>query len=105
MADEITISYEANPPGQVGPRPRLLAPGTKFKLKCLDKGEFTAEFIGDSPLKNGAKTVKKDVETELGAKKGRFQFKCILKEDGKDPIVLDPRDAAIGGGGEIEVGP
>jgi hypothetical protein len=105
MAEEIRISYTANPPGQVGPRPRQLAPGSKFKLTCVDKGEFTAEFIGDSPLKSGAKTMKKDIEQELGTKKGKFQFKCILKEDGKEPVILDPRDAAVGGGGELEVGP
>ncbi len=104
MAEEITISYAAVPPGQVGKRPRQLAPGTKFKLKCLDDGDFRAEFIGDSPLKNGAKTVKKDQELELGTKKGRFPFICILKNGNKE-VKLDPRDAAIGGGGELEVGP
>jgi hypothetical protein len=103
MAEVIKISYKAIPPGQVGARPQKLAPGTKFKLTCEDEGDFSAEFIGESPVAGGAKTIRKDVEHATANKPGKHPFICILKKPNGQVVKLDPRDPAVGGGGEIEV--
>ena len=105
MAEEVKISYSSTPKGQVGPRPRKLALGSEFRFTCDDPGDLTVEFIGESPLKNGAKDVQQNKLVTAGNKPGRYPFVCILKVDGREIRLGDPADPATPAGGELELGP
>jgi len=103
MAEKIEISYSATPPGQVGLRPRKVKRDGQFRVFTKDPGVLTIEFIGDSPLKDQVMTADGDKDLTV-VKPGKYLFKCILDVNGAKH-VLDPRDPATPGGGEIEVDP
>ena len=104
MAEQIEISYSANPRGQVGVRPRKLKLKSAFNVFTKDPGVLSIEFIGSSPLNNGAMTAPGNKDLTV-VKAGKFLFKCILDRNGTK-LVLDPRDPNNpAGGGELEVDP
>src|SRR5262245_16205199 len=99
---EIKISYGAQPPGQVGPRPQKVNKGETCRFTCTDPGTLEIEFINGSPT--GATKFKRG-DSFVAEKSGRFRFKCTLTgPDGVKVVVGDPTDPNSGGGGEIEVG-
>jgi hypothetical protein len=103
--EEIKISWKANPPGQIGKRPRRLKLNDSFKFSSDDPGTLKVEFKNKSPLADGQMVVSAGPEF-LAAVPGRFKFKCLLKTPNGQDLVLDPDDPNVpGGGGELEVGP
>jgi hypothetical protein len=104
MPETIEISYNNDPPGQVGPRPRKIPLKGTFRFTSSDPGVLTIEFTGNSPLANGARTLAANQDFTAD-KPGRFRFKCILEHKGKTITLGDPADPASAAGGELEIGP
>ena len=104
MPERIEISYSAKPRGQVGTRPRKVALNDTFRFMTADPGVLTIEFIGDSPLADGARTAPANKDLRA-AKAGRYKFKCVLERSGTKVTLGDPNDPASEAGGEIDVGP
>jgi hypothetical protein len=100
----IEISYAANPPGQVGVRPRPIPRNHTFEFFTGDPGTLTLEFIGQSPLADGAMTVAAG-QTLRAAKPGHYLVICKLRRPDGKVVVLDPRTPGVQGGGELEVPP
>lgn len=98
MAEEIEISYNNNPPGQIGERPRKFQPGDQVKFVSKDGNDLVVDFLGNSPLTGDNSTVKQNDVVELARKPGRYPFKCTMTVGGR-PVTLPPSI-----GGEIEVG-
>ena len=103
--EEIKISWSANPPGQVGTRPRQIKKNSSFKITSVDPGTVSIEFKQNSPLSGGTKVVPADTLV-VASVTGKFKFKCHLKTPNGADLVLDPDDPNLpNGGGEIEVVP
>ena len=101
----IEITYKAVPPGQIGPRPKVLTAGARLSITTEDDGEMEIEFKGASPLANGQTKVAAG-RTVQAAVPGHYRFKCRLKRAGQPDIVLDPDDPNLpGGGGEMKILP
>lgn len=100
---KIAIDYNANPPGQAGARPLRVAKGATFEFINKNPGTLTLEFIGDSPLAGGVKTVTPGQVVKV-VKPGSYKFKCRLVRPDGQVVELDPAEAASAGG-EIEVPP
>lgn len=101
---EIQIQYATPPRGQVGPKPRKIPKGGMFQFTCNDPGVLTIEFIEDSPLASGSKTVGAN-QPLTADRSGNFKFKCSLEHDGETVTFGDPDDPESDPGGEIEIGP
>jgi hypothetical protein len=101
----IEISYTANPPGQVGVRPRAVPRNHTFEFFTGDPGTLTLEFIDRSPLADGVMTVAGG-QVLRAVHPGHYLVICRLRRPGAaEDLVLDPRAPGIHGGGELEVPP
>ena len=103
--EEIKISWTANPPGQIGIRPREVKANTSFIVTSTDPGIVSIEFKGKSPLADGS-TILPAGATFVATHPGSYKFKCHLKDASGNDHVLDPDDPNVpNGGGEMKVLP
>src|SRR4051794_24097629 len=100
--NSIDIDYNAIPPGQKGDRPRRIPLNGSFHFTSLNPGELTIEFIGQSPLADGTRTLKPG-KAFVAGKHGKFPFKCTLVRPDGHVAVLDPTSPGSPAGGELEV--
>ena len=105
MATPIVINYKTKPRGQVGERPRKLAPGTQFFFTSPDGDDLSVDFKGNSPLTSGENTAHQGVVVTAANKPGRYPFECFMTVDGERRRLSDSADDESRVEGELEVGP